>query len=171
MRTKRRGIKTCLVVVAVFISLLGIVSMAEAGDFYAALINLFNSSQNMSVAIYYGLNALYLSTENLNGSAFIYEAYVFMNNAASYSSTATSYAYAGYLANPTSWNSYAYQYTNYVNSYQTQCGQDLYSAYVNNNNQGWRPYAIPAMTYYFYADFFMGVAYTFVGTASNGGLN
>jgi hypothetical protein len=167
MRTKKRGIKTCLVVVAVFISLLGIVSMAEAGDFANALLNLYNSSSNSAAALYFGMIALYMSNYDVDAQAYAYQAYSYMYTAASYSSTATNYAYSGYLANSTQWNYYAYQYTKSDRDYKQYARNSLYNAYYYNDLS----YAPGAISNTFYADFYNGLALYFVGVACNGGSN
>jgi len=168
MRTKRRGIKTCLVVVAVFISLLGIVSMADAGNFANALANLSLSSSNNAMAHYMGIYSLWLGYMGWNGDAYVYYSYVYMNSAASFSYTALNYAAAGYNANQSNTNYYyAWLYT--YRDYYAKRDAAAHLLYIYNYNSD---YTIPDAIYdSSFGDFYNGIAMQYCGYSCNGGSN
>jgi hypothetical protein len=168
MRTKRGGIKTCLVVVAVFISLFGIVSMAEAGYFGTAEVNLFASAYLSALAMNFGNYGLYLAGWfDVDTSILVYYAYIYMGYAKERASTAYNNAYYGAYYNYNglgSLNESARDFAYDSWDYKNQTWNNLYNIYLGN--EGYIPDAIENA---YQGDSSCAAALWFVGLVSIGG--
>jgi hypothetical protein len=165
MKTKRGRIKTCLIAVVVFVSLLGIVGMAEAQPFWSAFMDDWVSNSYYSNGQYWFDYALYVTMYGYSGQAYDYYAYAYFNNSLWEAYDAFTYAYEGYQANSTSTNYYAYYYSYYY--YYYRCYEMLYTYYCYAlNNLG---YANTAAYFGYQAEWYGAYANYYVGLACKGG--
>jgi hypothetical protein len=170
MRTKRRGIKTCLVVVAVCISLLGIVSMAEAEYFTTALGYDFLSNYYYTYGQYCLDAAWYYLTQG-NGNAAATElggAYSYWYDAYEYAYDAYVEAYYGYEAIPITIAYYAYIYAYYDYYYRNFAWSYVYYASQTSGGTA-EGYAFTAAAYAFFANYCGSYAAYYEGLCSFGG--
>jgi hypothetical protein len=169
MRTKRGRIKTCLIAVAIFVSLLGIVSMAEAQYFTTALAYDFLSNYYYTYGQYYTDYAFYLAASQSSGSGqYLGAAYSDWYYAYGYAYDAYLEAYYGYEAIPITIAYYAYLYAYYDYYYRYYADVYMYDAYVSSGNTR-GSYAITAAAYAYYGNYYGSYAAYYEGLCSFGG--
>jgi len=125
----------------------------------------YASSQEGSIAVYWGMQALYYSGLGFNTSAQTYYAYIYLNAAASSSWLAYQSANTAYLRNRTTANYYAQLYSYYDWYYK------YYSAYYVSliylyGSQSAIPEVISAT---YSALYYENLAAYWLGLASQGG--
>jgi hypothetical protein len=165
MRTKRGRIKTCLIAAVIFVSLLGIVGMAEAEYFTTALSYDYSAETNYAYGQFYNTYAAYYGGAGYNVNSYSYDAYYFNYYAWLYANYAYYEAYYGYSAIPITIGYYAYIYS-YYNQYYLYY-QYLYNWYAYAYNSPY--YIVTAAGYGYIADIYFAYALYYTGLCSFGG--
>ncbi|MCG6534200.1 MAG: hypothetical protein L7F78_05800 [Syntrophales bacterium LBB04] len=133
-------------------------NVSYAQYFTSASLSLYNSNIFSAYGIYNAMIGIYYEALGYDGSIYGYYAYSNLSTARSYSYSASTQAYYGYIYNPTSFNYYAYVYSYYDYYYKNVAGQ--YYSYGD----------IPsAILYVYYGDLYNGYAAYYTGVANKGG--
>lgn len=163
---RKRGVITHLIVVAVFVSLLAVVSPAEAGNFGTAASYLAISNDYGALSQYYGKWATYYkwTGDGDRSRTYLSYAYQYVYYASQYSYYGFLYAYYGYVATGTDLGYYGYLYAYNDYYYKNLAATYLYYMYGYGQD-----YSAKAWESVYYEDAYNGYASLFVGLASEGG--
>lgn len=138
---------------------------AKSNTFGTAMNFAYASSQEGSIAVYWGMQALYYSGQGFDTSAQTYYSYIYLDSAARSSWQAYQAAYSAYLANASTTNYYAQLYAYYDWYYKYFSAYYLSLIYLYGSQSA----VSSVITSTYSALFYENLAAYWLGLASQGG--